>query len=110
MVLTDFLAELRERLAVGLGLARRIRDRRLAIGDFRSAAVTMVDRDNLADLVQFDRRGEIVPERLVPIGESRRNDADRGAGDDELTVLPDQAALRRIGMHRLLQARIDAGE
>jgi len=64
MALPDFLAELRERLPVRLGLARRVGDRRLAVGDLCGAAVAVVDRDDFADLVQLDRGGEIVPEGL----------------------------------------------
>ena len=69
----------------------------------------MIDRDDFADLMQLDRSGEIIPERLVPISQSRRHHANRGAGDDELAVLPGQAAFRRIGVHWLLQARIVRG-
>ena len=43
----------------------------LAVGDLGRAAIAVIDRDHLLDVVQLDRGREIVPERLVPVLERR---------------------------------------
>src|SRR6202041_3193422 len=82
----------------------------LAIGDLGGAAIAMIDRDQALDVVELDRDREIVPERLVPIGEFWRDRADRRASDDELAVLADEAALHREVAHRRLHPWIDGAK
>src|SRR5262249_47854159 len=110
MTLADLLAEFRERCPVGLGFRLRGCDLRLAIGDLGGAAIAMVDRDDPLDVVQLNGGGEIVPKCLVPLLERRGDHADRRAGDDELAELAGQVLLDGISVHRLLHARIDAGQ
>ncbi len=83
----DLLAELRERGLVRFGLRLRVCHLGLAISDPGSAAIAMVDCDDLLDVMQLNRRAEIVPKCLVPVLERGRDDADRRAGNDELAEL-----------------------
>src|SRR5262252_4823803 len=87
VALPDLLAELRECSFVRLGLHLRVCHLGLAISDPGSAAIAMVDCDDFLDVMQLNRRAEIVPKCLVPVLERGRNDADRRARDDELAEL-----------------------
>src|SRR5262245_10859926 len=87
VALPDLLAELRECSFVGFGIHLRVCHLGLAIRDAGSAAIAMVDCDDFLDVMQLNRRAEIVPKCLVPVLERGRDDADRRAGDDELAEL-----------------------
>src|ERR1044072_4148191 len=93
-----------------LGLDGARRDLVLAIGDLGGTALAMIDREHALDLVQLDRGGEVVPERLVPILERLGDDGDRGPRDDELAVLAGQGAPGGVRRDRHLHARVDAAE
>ena len=95
-------------MRLGFGVLRG--DRRLAISDLGGAAVAVIDRDDLLDVVQLDCGREVVPERLVPILERLSDDADCGAGDHELAEFASQVAFRHVLSYRLLHARINAAE
>src|SRR5262249_5146380 len=110
VALPDLLAELRERSFVRFGLHLRVCHLRLAISDPGSAAIAMVDCDDFLDVVQLNRRAEIVPKCLVPVLERGRDDADRRASDDELAELAGYVLIDGIFVYRLLHARIDAGQ
>jgi hypothetical protein len=77
MALSGLLAEFRERRLMRFGLHLRVCDFGLAIGNPCSAAIAMVDCDDLLDVMQLNRRAEIVPKCLVPLLERGRDDADR---------------------------------
>ena len=77
MALSGLLAEFRERRLMRFGLHLRVCDFGLAIGNPCSAAIAMVDRDDFLDVMQLNRRAEIVPKCLVPLLERGRDDADR---------------------------------
>src|SRR6516164_551780 len=53
VALADGLAKFRQRLAVGLGLGRRVGDARHTIGDPCRTAIAVIDRDQLGDMVQL---------------------------------------------------------
>ena len=77
MAFPDLLAELRERRLMRFGLHLRVCDLGLAIGNPCSAAIAMVDCDDFLNVMQLNRRAEIVPKCLVPLLERGRDDADR---------------------------------
>jgi len=66
--------------------------------------------DHFRDVVQLDRRGEIVPERRFPGLERGRHHADGSAGKGELAVFAGQAAALHVVEDRLLETRIDASQ
>jgi hypothetical protein len=76
----------------------------------RALESAVVDGDDLLDVVQLHRRGDVVPERLVPVLERRRDGADGRARDRELAVLAAQPALVQVRADGLLEARVDARE
>jgi hypothetical protein len=63
-----------------------------AIGDLSRAAVAVVHRDHVWDVVQLHRRSQVVPERHRPGLEGGRHHADRSAGESALAVFADHAA------------------
>ncbi len=87
MALSDLLAEFRERRLMRFGLHLRVCDLGLAIGNPCSAAIAMVDCDDFLDVMQLNRRAEIVPKCLVPLLERGRDDADRCTSNHELAEL-----------------------
>src|SRR5262249_7889289 len=92
------------------GLHLRVCDLGLAVGNPCSAAIAVVDCDDFFDVMQLNRRAEIVPKCLVPLLERGRDHADRCTSNDELAELAGEVLLDRIFVHRLLDARIDAGQ
>src|SRR5216683_7739281 len=76
------LAEFGERGAMRFGLDLRVCDLRFAIRDLRGTAVAMIDRDHLRNVMQLNRSREIVPERLLPVLEGRRDHPDGSARKD----------------------------
>ena len=56
MALPDLLAEFGQSRLVRFGLDLRICDFILAISDLGGAAIAMIDRNHLFDVVQLDRR------------------------------------------------------
>src|SRR5262249_36416300 len=77
MPLFDLLAELRERGSVRLRFRLWGCNAGFPIGDPSSSAIAVIDRDHPLDAVQLNGGGEIVPKRLVPVLERRRDHADR---------------------------------
>src|SRR5262249_9099782 len=96
MPLFDLLAELRERGSVRLRFRLCGCNAGFPIGDPSSSAIAVIDRDHPLDAVQLNGGGEIVPKRLVPVLERRRDHADRRTCDDELAELPGQILLDRV--------------
>src|SRR3954471_24410675 len=105
----ELAAEFGGGLAVGFRLRRGIDHRSIPVGDFCSAAVAVIDDDDLLDAVQLDRGAEIVPERLVPVLERGRHDADGCAGERELAVLAGELPAGGVFAYQVLEPRIDAG-
>src|SRR5215813_5111574 len=66
MALLDLLAKFSERRPMRFGLHLRVCDLGLAIGNPCSAAIAVVDCDDFFDVMQLNRRAEIVPKCLVP--------------------------------------------
>src|SRR5256885_17117977 len=87
MAVGELAAEFGGGFAVSLGLRSGIDNGSIPIGDLCSAAVAVIDDDDLLDAVQLDRGAEVIPECLVPILERGRHDADGCAGERELAVL-----------------------
>ena len=83
----------------------------VTLSELCRAAVPVIDGDHLLDFVQFDGGGQVLPERLVPIPESRRDRPYRGAGNGELAVLaPEIAGDIHVIVHLIDDARINAGK
>ena len=81
VMLLHLPAEFQQHRAMGLGLELRSGNTGGTVGDLGGAAIAMVEGDDLGDVVQLNRRGEIVKERLAPVLEGRRDHTDGGAGN-----------------------------
>ncbi len=75
MAHSELLTKLGQRFPMGSGLGGGIGDRRRTVGNLCGATISMVDRDDGGDSVQFDGGAQVVPERVVPVLESGRDDA-----------------------------------
>ncbi len=95
---------------MGLGLRITRRNGRVTVGDLGTTAITMVQHDHGRDIVQLDRRREVVPKGLVPAAELRSDCPDGGSRHIELTVPTQHRSSSHVIERELGKARIDAGE
>src|SRR5215475_2328650 len=82
----------------------------LSVCNLGSAAVAMIDRNDLRYPVKLNRGRKVVPEGLVPVLEGGRYHADCGAGNDKLAVFSQHASAFHVIERRLGKSRIDARE
>jgi len=90
------------------GFGRGVGNLGIAISDLGGTAVTVVHHDHFLDVVQLNRRAQVLPERLVPFLEGRRHNTDGRTGDSEGALLAAQIIAGLLLVNQILNPRIDA--
>ena len=90
------------RIKVGHGL--------VAVGNLGRSAVAVVDHHHGRDVVQLDRRRQVVPEGLVPAAEFGGNGANGSPGNIELAVIAHHGSAVHLAKRQLGKPRVDASE